>query len=194
MKLLLATLMGLMSSTMNHAHGSDHVDPDVAQIHSVIEAFRTAILDKDLGRFQALFLHGTVTWQSVRSDERLQRERELQPMAPKVPIDSAKTHLSFIHDIVDNSEPIEEKFRNVQVETDGDIATVMADYSFHRGEVESNHGKESWHLVRTDAGWKIASVIWSVNSSPTAAESDPRRGRIAPDASAGESLPASVAR
>ena len=37
------------------------------------------------------------------------------------------------------------------------------DYSFHAGGRETNHGREAWQLVNTDDGWKIISVIYSVN-------------------------------
>ena len=28
---------------------------------------------------------------------------------------------------------------------------------------QTNWGREKWHLLRTEAGWKIISVIWSVH-------------------------------
>lgn len=170
MKMFLVVLLVLISSSPSSAHAADNAVPDVARIESVIEAFRLSIIDKDQDRFLALFLPGTVTWQSVRGDERLQLQRERQPTAKKVSIDSGRTHLSFIQNIVNDSEPLEEKFRNVRIDTDGDIATVISDYSFHRGARETNHGQESWHLVHTESGWKIASVIWSVNTSPAPRE------------------------
>jgi hypothetical protein len=40
-------------------------------------------------------------------------------------------------------------------------------YTFMEGSYRANWGKESWQLVRTENGWKIASVIWSQELNPT---------------------------
>lgn len=58
------------------------------------------------------------------------------------------------------------KFRDIKIESDSDIASVFFDHSFHADGKKTNRGKEAWHLVRTDEGWKIVSVIWSVNWTP----------------------------
>ncbi|MFD0738448.1 nuclear transport factor 2 family protein [Lysobacter koreensis] len=163
MKLFFPLLACLLSSAAMAQPAPLAPSGDVAQIEAVVEAFRAAIIDKDKPRFVALFVPGRVTWQSVRGDDTLRMAREKNPQAAKVSIDPNKTHLSFIDGIVAGTQREEEKFRNVKIVTDGDIASVTSDYSFHQGERETNHGQEAWHLVRTDGGWKIASVIWSVN-------------------------------
>lgn len=135
---------------------------ETGQIERIIEAFRTSIRDKDKARFLALFLPGVTTWQSVKSDEALERIRPQQPEAVKVKLNPESNYRSFIEKIVTNAERTEEKFSNLKIETDGEIAVVTFDYSFHSGERETNRGKEAWQLVKTGEGWKILSVIWSV--------------------------------
>lgn len=137
-----------------------------AAIHSVIEAFRAAIIDKDKPRFTALFAPGSVTWQSVKGDDSLRQIRESNPQAAKVRINPDNTYLSFIDGIVGDKASTEEKFNNIRIDSDGDIASVVFGYSFHRDGRESNRGQEAWQLVRTDHGWRIVSVIWSVSLSP----------------------------
>ncbi|MCL1636136.1 nuclear transport factor 2 family protein [Luteimonas sp. SX5] len=159
--LLLALLLSFPA--LGHAAG---VDPDNRSVEAVVEAFRASIVDKDKPRFVKLFLHENTAWQSVTGDANLDKIRETKPQAVKVRVDAKDGHLSFIDDIVASKDREEEKFRNVKVETDGDIASVFFDYSYHSGGKETNHGKEAWHLVRTDQGWKIVSVIWSVNWTP----------------------------
>ena len=157
------------STTPAGIETSDSADArPVQQIEAVIEAFRTAIIDKDKARFAGLFLHDNITWQDVTGDASLQRIRARRPEATKVRVDPRDTPLSFIDGIVSDPDRSEEKFRNVRIDTDGDIASVHFDYSFHSNDRETNHGEEAWHLVRTDDGWKIASVIWSMNASPPA--------------------------
>lgn len=136
------------------------------QIEAVVEAFRTAIIDKDKPRFTALLLHDNITWQNVIGEGNFQRLREERPDAAKVKIDPKRTPLTFIDGIVNSPNRSEEQFRDVRIETDGDVASVFFDYSFLNDGRETNRGKEAWHLLRTEQGWKIASVVWSVNWTP----------------------------
>lgn len=136
-------------------------------IGKVIEDFRTAIVDKDKPRFLELFPEGgRVAWQDAIGDASLQAVRRNKPDAPKVKIDPADSPLSFIDGIVEDKRRSEETFDNVRIETDGDVASVIFDYRFLSDGRETNRGKEAWHLVRGDAGWKIVSVIWSTNWEP----------------------------
>ncbi|TWH99385.1 SnoaL-like protein [Luteimonas cucumeris] len=141
-------------------------NPDTASVESIIAAFGASVIDKDKARFVKLFLHEDTAWQSVTGDANLRQIRRKQPDAPRVRINPKSSHLSFIDSIVADKERQEEKFRDVKIESDGDIASVWFDYSYQDGDKETNHGKEAWHLVRTDEGWKIVSVIWSVNWTP----------------------------
>lgn len=166
MKSLLFLLACLLSFPSVGQTRATATEVQTARIEAVIEAFRTSIIDKDKPRFIALFLHDQVAWQSVKDDDVLQRVRQKQPDAAKVGINRQSNHLSFIDGIVAARHRTEEKFWNTRIDTDGDIASVTFDYSFHSGDRETNHGKEAWHLVNTDDGWKIVSVIWSVNTKP----------------------------
>jgi hypothetical protein len=38
--------------------------------------------------------------------------------------------------------------------------------TFKAGDYKANWGKESWQLVRTEAGWKIAGVTWTQELNP----------------------------
>ena len=154
---LLACLLPLSAFAQSSAAGPE------LEIRAVVEAFRTAIIDKDKARFVGLFVAGPVTWQSVRGDEPLRRMRETDPQAPKVRLNAASNHLTFIDGIVARESRVEEKFGDLRIDTDGDIASVVFDYSFQVDGRETNHGDEAWQLVRTDDGWKIVAVVWSVN-------------------------------
>lgn len=134
------------------------------EIGVVIEAFRTAIIDKDKPKFLALFpASGPVAWQSVIGDANLRRLRLTKPGIGKANYNAKYNHVSFIDGIVEDKARTEETFDNIRIETDGEIASVIFDYRFLGDGKESNRGQEAWHLVRTDAGWKIVSVIWSMH-------------------------------
>jgi hypothetical protein len=135
----------------------------VREIEAVVEAFRTSIIEKDKPRFVALFLHDAVTWQSVDSDAFLRHRRAKNPQARKVEVDPKYGMRSFIDGIVSDEARTEETFRNVKIDTDGDIASVQFDYAFLENGRETNYGREAWQLVDTGEGWKIVAVIWSMN-------------------------------
>lgn len=164
--ILLACLLSLPASASTAAQPLSARQE--AGIRSVIEAFRASIVEKDKARFVALFVPGPVTWQSVDSDEALERRRKTQPQASKTRFDPDSTHLSFIDNIVNDPKRVEETFDRIRIDSDGDIASVAFDYRFIAGGVESHHGQESWQLLRTDQGWRIASVVWSMRPSHVA--------------------------
>ena len=162
MKSLIAFIFSLLltacSTTMHQPTASD-----TEAINDVIESFRTAIIARDKPRFLSLFYDAPVLWQSVLSDDTLARNRIKQPRAVKARVNANSTPLSFIDTIVGEEKRNEEKFWNIQIHTDGDIAAVTFDYAYFYDNVETNHGKESWLMLRTDSGWKIASVVYSVS-------------------------------
>lgn len=139
------------------------------QIEGVVEAFRTAIIEKDKAKFMQLFLRDETTWiTSVTERSRdLAQARHSDKTKPRPPkTDARGTPRSFIESIVKSSCACEETFSNVRIDADGEVGQVWFDYVFKDGDYTANWGKEAWHLVNTDAGWKIVSIIWSTEFNP----------------------------
>ena len=141
-------------------------DPkDVAAIHEVVEAFRTSIIKKDKATFVSLFVSDNpahVTWQLVDDDARVARLKTFVPEARRVVRWPENNFLTMIdRTTAAGSESIEEVFRDTVIDTDGEIASVNFNYSLLVNGKEQHWGREMWHLVRNDDGWKIISVIWS---------------------------------
>lgn len=130
-------------------------------LRGVIETFRTSIIRKDKAAFLALFHKGPVVWQGVDSDALVAKSERPASSDAKVAIDPARNPLSFIEDIANEAERSEEKFDNVVIDTDGDVASITFDFIYLLNDRPINVGKESWHLVRSESGWKIMSVIYS---------------------------------
>ncbi|HJR56492.1 MAG TPA: hypothetical protein VJ798_07925 [Rhizomicrobium sp.] len=145
------------------AYAQTKADPDTQTVEAVVEAFRASIVDRDQTRFKKLFLDENTVWQSVTGDKNLKEARKKKPSAVKVRIDPTNNPRNFIDEIAADKAQSEEQFRDVKIQSDGDIASVYFDYSFLADGKETNHGREAWQLVHTDDGWKIVSVIWSVN-------------------------------
>lgn len=158
---LLALVAGLLP-----AHAA-HNDPnDVAAIHQVVEKFRLSIINKDKPTFVGLFHSDDpqrVVWQFVSDDARLARVRQTKPDALKARHLPDNNYLTFIDGITKpGARPVEETFDNIVVDTDGEVASVAFDYAFLAEGKQTNWGREMWHLVRVESGWKIISVIYTI--------------------------------
>lgn len=143
--------------------------PDDAGIRATIESFRTAIIDKDRARFLALFVQPDVPWQSVMEDRSLAQVRGKHPQAIKARFKQENNPVAFIDGIVASANASEETFSNIRIDSDGDVATVNFDYRFLSNGKATNWGQESWLMVRTEAGWKITSLAYSVILPPVKA-------------------------
>ncbi|WP_313034899.1 nuclear transport factor 2 family protein [Massilia alkalitolerans] len=161
-----ALCLALFASTPQAAFAENPAESR-QKIEAVIKAFDKAITDKDKEGFMRLFLRENITWASVSTDRTLATYRaKLKDPAQPIPKVMSATPRMFIERIAGDPEPGTETFENVRIDTDGDIAQVWFDYSFMKGDHRSNWGKEAWHMVRTESGWKIASVIYSTESNP----------------------------
>lgn len=148
-------------------------DPDVAAIEQVVESFRTSLIDKDKARYMGLFFSDKpedIGWQFVSEDTRLVHIRKTRPDAIKARRIPGNNFISLIDRAVATREPREETFSNVHIETDGEIASASFDYTFLANGEKTNWGKEMWQLVRTENGWKIFSVIYTIRDRWSAGE------------------------
>ena len=163
-KLIVSALL-LLSFGFQPALAVQNDPKDVAAINEVVEAFRTSIIKKDKATFVSLFYSENpehVTWQFVDDDIRVTRFRKFAPEGRKALTVPHSNYLTFIDEITKaGAKPSEEPFRDIIIDTDGEVASVNFNYSFLLDGEEMNWGREMWHLVRTEEGWKIISVIFS---------------------------------
>ena len=137
------------------------------KIEAVIQAFGKALAAKDKEGFMRLFLREDITWVGVYTDGSVARYRaRLKDPKEPTPKTSGGTPRSFIESLARKPEPRTEIFENVRIDTDGEMAQVLFDFSMMIGDYRSSWGKESWQMVRTENGWKIAAVVWSAEENP----------------------------
>lgn len=134
---------------------------DVKAITAVTEQFQAALKAKDVKALSSLLLHSNILWASPMSDQRVQQIRaETDPNFDGVP---AGGYAGFAQFVKTATFPIEERFYNVKITQDADLAWVMFDYEFvGDGKVE-NYGVETWQMVKRGGQWKIFSVVWSTH-------------------------------
>ncbi|WP_083699932.1 hypothetical protein [Shewanella sp. UCD-KL12] len=141
------------------------VQDEDAEIYKVIVQFRDAITHKDPTLLFSTLHSNTIPWLGIFADDSLAFMQIKEPQITKV---QSSDPVAFMDWIIAQESKVEEKFWNIQITQDRHIATVHFDYSFHIGEQKTNWGQESWQLIKTPQGWKINSVIYSLNIHQTA--------------------------
>ena len=89
---------------------------------------------------------------------RVRERRAKNPATPKV------RHSSFqwFAKIVSSSHSaLDPEHDNVRILTDGTIASVYFNFVFLVDGKQENRGSETWQLVNTSNGWKIAAITYS---------------------------------
>lgn len=161
-------MLGAMAVSPRHALAQAADNKDKAHIEQLIENFRAAIVNKDEEAFMKLFLKEDITWTGVTTDasiESLYANRPRPEMGRPLKIFDSSPR-EFIRFIANTKAKVEETVSNVRIDSDGDVGQVWFDYSLVNGSYKQNWGKESWQMVRTADGWKIAGVVWSQEMNP----------------------------
>ncbi len=125
-----------------------------AEVRDIVERFRAAIAAGDGDALRALFLPRGGAWISLD-------RRGAETEAPGRPRLVPSSYRSFARNIERGGR--EETFSAVDIRTDGSVASVDFDFEFLVDGKRINRGLEAWHLVKTEAGWKILSVVYSSN-------------------------------
>jgi ketosteroid isomerase-like protein len=135
---------------------------DTRAIKKIIEDFQTAIKTKDRKLLSTLVLNSNILFDSPMSPEDIAYVRDNHDTT----FDGLRAggYGEFARVIGMSKESIEEKFYNVKITQDGNVAWVMFDYEFVRGGKTQNYGIETWQMMKVDSNnWKIASVMWTMN-------------------------------
>ena len=154
----------VISATLSAAASAD--EKSQADIHAVVASFQRAIVAKDADGFMTLFYGEVIPWIGVYDESSLQRKRKKNADQAKARALGAEGPRSFINGIVKSAHRLEEKFWDVSIDSDDMVASVSFNYSFHANDYKRNWGREMWQLVHTDTGWKITSVIFSLQLNP----------------------------
>ena len=161
---VLLSLVLLALCLVSPAHAADRPAAgaraaDVAAIQKVVEQFKAAIIARDGKTLANLFLQDHDSWLSVADEATWAKVKGLNPQARKVLPSSWKKFSKFIQDA---NMPVEERFYNVRLDTNGAVASVWFDFEFLVEGKVTNRGSESWQMVRAEDGWKISSMLYSM--------------------------------
>ena len=129
-----------------------------AEVQHLVESFKHAILTKDGDAMRGMFLPGG-SWFRVLDRTSLSAVRAKKPESKQL---NPGTYEDFAKFLGTSPATLEETFDNVRIETDGTVGTVWFDYRFIKDGKQSNHGVETWQVVRESDGWKISAMLYSV--------------------------------
>jgi len=132
---------------------------DTAPIEQVMAGFHQAVATHDGDKVKSYFLPQGTAWFNVLTDE----ARARTPDAPKVRPGSFQDFAAFVSTSKADLDP---RHTEVEIRSDGTVATAWFRFSFLIGGLEKNHGYETWQLVKTEAGWKIAAMSYSSDPAP----------------------------
>lgn len=131
---------------------------DTADVQHVIDAYHEAVHTHDAARLSGLFLPQASLWLSVLADDAYARTRETKPDAQKVRVGSYTDFAKLISNPKVNFNPTQ---TDVQIHSDGTIASVYFHFIFLIDGKEQNRGNETWVLVKGTDGWRIAAIVYS---------------------------------
>lgn len=160
-------VIGLLLSVPRAAYAQDP-ERSRQEIGQLVERFQAAIAAKDTTGFMQLFLREDITWNVVYTDDSVKRYNATlkDPTIPHATKIQGGSPRRFIESIARSRQARSEAISNVRIDTDGEVAQVWFDFAFMIGDYRSAWGKESWQLIRTGDGWKIAGVVWSAEENP----------------------------
>jgi SnoaL-like domain len=145
-----------------------HAADSRAEIRRVVNAFQAAIVAHDGAALTAMFLPEHGAWLSLMDDDSYRQVKARHAGLPRIQADDFRKFCDFVSKA---DKPIEEKFSNVRVEANDTVGVVYFDYVFLVDGKPTNHGDETWQLVKADGRWKISSMLYSVTLDTPATKS-----------------------
>jgi ketosteroid isomerase-like protein len=137
---------------------------DTQAINKVMDDFKTAIKTKDVQLLTSLMVNESLLWASPPPPQVMKDFHAKHPEIKGFPEGALRGFRGFRDFVASSKVPVEEKFYNVRITQDANLAWVMFDYEFVEDNRTSNYGVETWQMVKdADGQWKIASVFWSTH-------------------------------
>ncbi|UPG89810.1 nuclear transport factor 2 family protein [Luteibacter aegosomaticola] len=149
-------LMAALALVSSPAFAADGAKAD---IEKVVSQFQGALKTHD-GKALASLFTPECSWVEALGAESLVKVKAKKPDAGPY---HTSTPAKFVDFVANSKDPLEERFHDVRIETDGTVGIVYFDFDFLLNGKIQNHGAETWQMVRTDDGWKIAAMLYSSN-------------------------------
>ena len=132
---------------------------DLAQIRSVLEAFRQDVIHKDGYAITRLMLNPNVLFHHTNTQEEIDGARTYNAQFDGI----GPSQLDgFAKLLATSKDKLEETFRNIEIRQDGPLGLVTFNYDFVINDKVHHSGIEIWQVCKIDGQWKILSVAWTI--------------------------------
>lgn len=145
-------------SSMAHASAASARHAEEAAIERVMKQFHDAVVTHNGAALSGLFLPDANIWLNVLTGDAYDRAQAKGTKGPKVRVGSYRDFAKFVST---TSKTLDPEHSNVVIHTDGTIAAVYFDFVFNIDGKAENRGNETWQLVKTADGWRIAAICYS---------------------------------
>lgn len=127
----------------------DSAGADRHAIEALLDAYTKAVSTKDEPAFEALLLSKTIPFAYV-------------PEGATLPTARIANYQEFRRGVFEGA-PFRQRFTNVRIEQDGNLASVTLVFINTRAQ-EQSWGWKTLHLLKSAGGWKIASEFFTSHS------------------------------
>lgn len=134
--------------------------PAQTQIRQLMADYQHAVVSHDGTRLSSMFVDQGSTWFKVLSDDAYARARAKNPSALKVQHSDFQAFAKFVST---SHVALDPRHGKVRIFTDGTIASAYFNFVFLINGKPENQGSETWQLIKTSDGWKIAAITYSSN-------------------------------
>lgn len=134
-----------------HAHHESQ--PNVSELRDFWNQYQQAVKQKDTKKLLASYLSDSipVTGGIAPKSYALISAANKQPV-PRFQQSTGKDNATGEAKLPPDATS------NLQIQTDGEVGTVTWDYAAAMG-----HGQITWTVMHTNEGWKITSIVYSIN-------------------------------
>jgi hypothetical protein len=158
--LTVSALIAMLAITIAFAAAQSSTAQDTTDITNVMDAYHQAVVAHDGKKLAALFVPEGGAWFNVLSDQAYAAAKAKDPNAVKIRPGSFNAFVKLVSTTKDALDPTH---TNLQIHTDGTIATAYFDFIFLVNGKPENHGSETWQFVKGADGWRIAAITYSSN-------------------------------
>jgi hypothetical protein len=121
---------------------------DNAAVMKIVDMFFTAMSAKDVAAMRAVMLPEGL----IHGYRQSAGDLELVHL----------THNTYLHNLTMSEEKLVERYWDPTILTQERIATVWTYYDLYRDDEFSHCGINNFSFLKTDDGWKIAGVVFSM--------------------------------
>ncbi|MDH3440112.1 MAG: nuclear transport factor 2 family protein [Gammaproteobacteria bacterium] len=123
---------------------------DREAVIGIIDAFFESMTDRDVERMRTLMTPDGVLYGYRETDEGLQIIRP--------------THGEYLENLANGEGRPVERYWDPEIMVSGRLATIWTPYDFHVDGQFSHCGINNFSMLKTDAGWVITGVVFSIQS------------------------------